>query len=65
VEEADENRRAAWQHLDGKELFQVFERYTSAQLRILNSLRFSIDDDTRKTPKLPVSKRESLGQQRV
>jgi len=41
------------------ELFQVFLKcYTRAQLRVLDSWQFSTEEDTRKSPKLPVKSKK-------
>jgi len=56
MERGDEIRRAVFQQLDGKEIFQVlFECHTGTQLCMLNYLQFSTDYDSCKTPKLPTS----------
>jgi len=54
---AEETRRGLCQQLEGKELVQVLlECYTGTHLRMPNSLQCTIDENSRKTPKLPVSK---------
>jgi hypothetical protein len=55
MEEA-EARIAACQQVDGKELFTaLLECYTGTQLRMLNSLQFSTEEDTPRTNPMPLN----------
>jgi hypothetical protein len=63
MEEGDEIWQAVCQQLEGQEFFLVLlECCTNTQLRMLNSLRFSTEEESRNPPKLPDSKPEFSSQ---